>query len=162
MAASASTARPFRGSVATIGGPSHSIYIGDYAALTVTRSRFERGTGGHYIKSRAARADIVDNMFDDSQGSQTNYMIDLSAGSAGRIGDNVFIQGADKENYSAFIAVAAEGHDHPSSGLAIDGNSARLATGVDRQTIFVADWSGQRLALGRNTLGPGLTAYERR
>ena len=38
------------------GGCAHSIYIGDYGALTVTRSRFEAGRGGHYLKSRA-RAD---------------------------------------------------------------------------------------------------------
>ncbi len=144
------------------GGPSHSLYIGDYGSLSVTRSRFERGTGGHYIKSRAARATITDNMFDDSQGSATNYMIDLPAGAVGRISGNVFIQGENKENYSAFIAVSAEGREHPSAGLVIEGNSARLATGVSRQTVFVADWSGARLALGRNTLGPDLTPYERR
>ena len=28
----------------------HSLYIGDYGKLTVTRSRFERGRGGHYVK----------------------------------------------------------------------------------------------------------------
>lgn len=140
----------------------HSIYIGDYGSLTVTRSRFERGTGGHYIKSRAARATIVDNMFDDSQGTGTNYMIDLPAGATGRIADNLFIQGEDKENYSAFIAVAAEARDHPSAGLAIENNTARIVEGVSRRTFFVADWSGERLALGANTLGAGVARYERR
>ena len=140
----------------------YSIYIGDYGSLTVTRSRFERGSGGHYIKSRAARATIVDNMFDDTQGTGTNYMIDLPAGATGRIADNLFIQGEDKENYSAFIAVAAEGRDHPSAGLAIENNTARIVEGVSRRTFFVADWSGERLALGANTLGVGIARYERR
>ena len=40
----------------------HSIYVGDYGSLTVTRSRFERGNGGHYVKSRAARAIIQNEM----------------------------------------------------------------------------------------------------
>lgn len=140
----------------------HSIYIGDYGSLTVTRSRFERGSGGHYIKSRAARATIVDNSFDDTQGTATNYMIDLPAGATGRIADNLFIQGEDKENYSAFIAVAAEARDHPSAGLAIENNTARIVDGVSRRTFFVADWSGERLALGANTLGAGVARYERR
>ena len=144
------------------GGPSHSVYIGDYGQLIVTRSRFERGTGGHYIKSRAARIDVSDCTFDDTQGRETNYMIDLSAGATGRIVDNFMVQGANKENYSAFIAVAPEGQEHSSAGLAISGNTARIADGVRRATIFVANWSGQRLALGANTLGPGLTAYEAR
>ena len=144
------------------GGPSHSLYVGDYANLVVTRSRFERGTGGHYIKSRAAHVEISDCTFDDTQGQETNYMIDLSAGATGQITDNFMVQGANKENYSAFIAVAPEGREHSSAGLVISGNTARIAEGVRRATIFVANWSGQRLALGANTLGPGLTAYEAR
>src|SRR3546814_6040716 len=55
----------------------HSIYVGAYGKLTVTRSRFELGNGGHYVKSRAAKAEIRDNSFDDTGGRETNYMIDL-------------------------------------------------------------------------------------
>ncbi len=140
----------------------HSIYIGDYGGLTVTRSRFERGNGGHYVKSRAARAMIQNNAFDDTRGKTTNYMIDLPAGASGIIDKNVFVQGADKENYSAFIAIAAEGKTHNSSGLAISGNDASIAPSVNRDTIFVADWSGDRLTLGANRLGRGLSPFERR
>jgi hypothetical protein len=140
----------------------HSIYIGDYGALTVTRSRFERGNGGHYVKSRAARAIIQNNAFDDTRGKATNYMIDLPAGASGMIDKNVFVQGADKENYSAFIAIAAEGKVRSSAGLAISGNDASIAPGVDRNTIFVADWSGDRLTLGANRLGRGLSPFEKR
>src|SRR5688572_12062761 len=35
------------------GDGAHALYIGRYGALRVTSSRFERGTGGHYLKSRA-------------------------------------------------------------------------------------------------------------
>ncbi len=87
----------------------HSLYIGDYGSLTVTNSRFERGAGGHYVKSRAARVKIENNAFDDSRGHETNYMIDLSAGATGVITGNTFVQGESKENYSAFITVAPEG-----------------------------------------------------
>ena len=144
------------------GGPSHSIYVGGYRSLTVTRSRFERGTGGHYIKSRAGQADIRDNTFDDTLGNASNYMIDLPAGATGTIADNLFIQGANKENYAAFIAIAAEGQEHPSTGLTITDNTARLAPGVSRTTAFIADWSGDRLSIARNALGAGLTPFERR
>jgi hypothetical protein len=144
------------------GGCAHSLYIGDYGHLRVTRSRFEEGRGGHYVKSRAARADIASSSFDDARGRATNYMIDLPEGAVGQISNNWFVQGRDKENYSAFIAVAAEGKTHSSAGLAIVGNDARLATGVERNTTFVADWSGDALALGENALGPGLQRFERR
>jgi Right handed beta helix region len=140
----------------------HSIYIGGYGSLTVTNSRFERGNGGHYVKSRAARVSISDNAFDDTRGKETNYMIDLPNGATGSIVRNIFVQGASKENYSAFITVAPEGRQQTSAGLAINANEASIAPGVDRQTTFLADWSGDRIALGGNRLGRGLKPFERR
>ncbi len=140
----------------------HSIYIGDFGSLKVTNSRFEKGNGGHYVKSRAPRATINNNSFDDTQGRNTNYMIDLPAGATGVISGNVFVQGQNKENWSAFIAIAAEDRDHSSAGLNIHSNSASLARGVKRNTWFVADWSGDQLRIANNSLGPGLTRYERR
>ena len=144
------------------GGCAHSIYIGDYGHLRVTRSRFEKGTGGHYVKARAARVDVAASSFDDSKGSATNYMIDLPAGSVGQITNNWFVQGQNKENYSAFIAVGAEQNLRGSDGLQIAGNDARLAPNVRRETIFVADWTGADLVIENNNLGAGLTKFQRR
>ena len=140
----------------------HSVYTGFYGRVVVTRTRFEKGSGGHYLKTRAKQVDVSDNSFDDSQGSATNYMIDLSSGATGRIANNLFVQGRDKENYSAFITVAPEGRDNPSRGLAIAGNRASLPEGIGRQSVFVADWSGEPLAIGANELGAGLTRFQKR
>jgi hypothetical protein len=140
----------------------HSIYIGHYGALTVTASRFERGNGGHYVKSRAPIATITDSSFDDSAGHTTNYMIDLPAGATGEIARNIFVQGRDKENYSAFIAVAAEARENPSAGLSIIGNTASLAPGIDRKSTFVVDWSHEPLKVGTNRLGSNLTLFATR
>jgi hypothetical protein len=144
------------------GGCAHSIYTGNYGQVRITRSRFEEGRGGHYVKSRAQRVDIASSSFDDANGKGTNYMIDLPDGATGQISNNWFVQGRDKENYSAFIAVAAEAHDHSSAGLAILGNDARFAPGVTRSSAFVADWSGDQLNIGDNALGSGLKRFERR
>jgi hypothetical protein len=141
---------------------SHSAYIGEIASLRVTRSRFERGTGGHYLKARAARVEISDNSFDDTRGRETNYMIDLPAGSIGSITNNMFVQGQSKENYSAFIAVGAEQRVNPSAGLVIGGNDARFAAGVDRSSTFVADWTHEPLKISANRLAPGLKLSDRR
>ncbi len=143
-------------------GCAHSIYVGGFGALTVTRSRFEIGRGGHYLKSRAARVAVLASSFDDSAGKWTNYMIDLPAGAKGRIAGNWFVQGQHKENYSAFIAVGAESHTNSSAGLVIEGNDARLVPGLDRDTVWVADWSGDALSIGANTLGAHLKRFEKR
>lgn len=134
----------------------HSIYIGNYGKVTVTRSRFERGRGGHYVKTRSGVNIIADNSFDDTRGSATNYMIDLSNGASGQITRNVFVQGRDKENYSAFIAVAPEGRTHPSRGLVVSNNKASIAPGVNRNSTFVGNWSGESVQLAGNQLGAGL------
>jgi hypothetical protein len=144
------------------GGCAHSIYTGGYGSLTVTRSRFEAGRGGHYLKSRSPRVSILNCSFDDSGGRETNYMIDLPDGATGQIAGNWFVQGKNKENYSAFIAVAAEGRVNPSTGLSIEANDARFAPGVSRQSTFVADWSGDRLTIGANALAEGLKRSDRR
>ena len=139
----------------------HSLYIGNYGALRVINSRFEKGTGGHYVKTRTPKVEIVDSSFDDSGGRTTNYMIDLSNGGSGAIAGNSFVQGRDKENHSALIMVAAEGVWHPSV-LTVTANDARLAPGMDKPTSFVADASGDAVRLSGNRLGPKIAAFERR
>lgn len=143
-------------------GCAHSIYIGNYGALTVRESRFERGTGGHYLKARAAQVVIEGNSFDDANGQGTNYMIDLPAGSIGRIADNWFVQGRDKENFSAFIALGAEGLLHPSDGLRVENNEARFVPGLTRSSAFLADWTASRVVMQGNRIAGGIRQYEQR
>jgi hypothetical protein len=143
-------------------GCSHSIYNSGTGALIVARTRFERGTGGHYLKSRGARIEVTDSSFDDSAGTATNYMIDLSNGATGTIARNVFVQGADKENYSAFIMVAPEGVEHSSAGLSVTDNEAGLVPGLSRRTAFVADESGEAITIEGNRLDPNIARFERR
>lgn len=143
-------------------GCAHSLYIGDVGSLTVRESRFERGAGGHYLKARAAKVVIEGNSFDDANGRGTNYMIDLPAGSVGRIADNWFVQGRDKENYSAFIALGAEDILHPSDGLKVENNEARFVPGLVRQSAFFADWTGSRIVMQGNRLAGGIKQYEQR
>ncbi len=144
------------------GGCAHSVYIGDYGALSITRSRFEQGRGGHYAKSRSAKVEILGNSFDDSGGRGTNYMIDLPGGASGRIAGNWFVQGADKENWSAFITVAPEGKQYSSAGLVIEDNDARFAPGISRTSTFVAMWVNDPVQIGANRLAPGLKMRDRR
>jgi hypothetical protein len=89
-------------------------------------------------------------------------MIDLLIGASGSIARNIFVQAASKANDSAFITVASEGRGQSSFGLSVNANEARIAAGVDRRAVFVADWSGDRLALGGNRLGRGLKPFEKR
>ena len=143
-------------------GCAHSIYIGNYGSLTVRESRFERGAGGHYVKARSRAVTIENNSFDDANGKGTNYMIDLPAGSTGQIANNWFVQGRDKENYSAFIALGAEDLLHPSDGLKIVNNEARFVPGLMRSSAFLADWTASRVVMQGNRIAGGIKPYEQR
>jgi len=140
----------------------HSIYIGHYGALIVRNSRFEAGTGGHYVKSRASHVEISGNSFDDSAGKATNYMIDLPNGSAGLIANNVMMQGRNKDNYSAFITIAPEGRERDSSSLVIRDNHASFVSGLQRTSTFVANWSEDTPNLSNNSLAKGIKQTDSR
>lgn len=144
------------------GDCAHSIYLASKGQVTITRSRFERGTGGHYVKLRVPNVTITDSSFDDTGGRGTNYMIELPEGGTGLIARNTFVQGKDKENWSGFIVVAAEGKTYRSAGLTIAENDASLAPGVTVSPAFVADLSGEPFRITANRLGPGLREFERR
>ena len=140
----------------------HGIYVGRYGSLTVTRSRFDQGDGGHYLKTRTPRVTITDNSFDDSAGRLTNYMIDLSSGASGTISGNEMVQGRDKDNYSAFITVAPEGREQDSTNLSIAGNSASFVPGLQRTSSFVANFTDDAVKIGQNRLASGIRITDRR
>lgn len=140
----------------------HSVYLSNNGTIRITRSRFERGTGGHYVKIRAPRIDVTDSSFDDSRGNKTNYMIDLPEGATGTIARNVFVQGKAKENWTGFIVVGAEKRTFPARGLRIEGNTASLAPGMTKSPAFVADYTADGVAVGENRLGPGVRRFETR
>jgi hypothetical protein len=144
------------------GDGAHSVYVGGYGSLRITNSRFERGTGGHYLKSRAPRLEVLDCSFDDSGGRTTNYLIDLPNGAVGRIARNVFVNGTGKENYGTMIAVAAERAEHPSEGLVIEQNDVALAPGFRWPTAFVGNWSGEGLVVRDNRLRGRIALLEPR
>jgi len=143
-------------------GCSHAIYLANKGSVTITNSRFERGTGGHYVKLRVPTVSITDNSFDDTAGKKTNYMIDLPEGATGLIARNTFVQGRNKENHTGLIVVAAEAQTYRSTGLRVEANDARLSPGDGTSPAFLADYSHDKLALGANRLGAGLRAFETR
>ena len=58
--------------------------------------------------------------------------------------------------------MAAEQKNYPSDGLTIEDNDARFAPGVQRESTFVGDWSGERLVITNNRLADGIKRSDRR
>jgi hypothetical protein len=143
------------------GHGAHAMYIGRNRWLKVTNSRFERGTGGHYIKCRSPRIEVLDSSFDDSRGRETNYMIDLPNGAVGRIAGNLFVNGLGKENRTTLISVAPEGRENSSAGLIVERNRAWVVPGYPWTTALVANWTNDAVVERDNVLGEGLVRVKR-
>ncbi|HEX8535217.1 MAG TPA: right-handed parallel beta-helix repeat-containing protein, partial [Allosphingosinicella sp.] len=82
-------------------------------------------------------------------------------GAVGTIARNAFVQGKNKENYSALIFVAGEGVKQSSNGLVIADNEASIAPGGSG-TSFVADMSGDKIRIESNRLASRIALYEKR
>ncbi|WP_374594733.1 right-handed parallel beta-helix repeat-containing protein [Sphingosinicella sp.] len=104
----------------------HAIYANGIARLMVTGSTFERGTRGHYIKSRALDTRITGNRIDDTNGS-ASYLIDLPEGGGATISDNLLVKGPDPDNCCTAIAYGFEmrkggSYVNPQGPVRVSGN----------------------------------------
>src|SRR3546814_19827523 len=109
----------------------------------------------------AAKAEIRDNSFDDTGGRETNYMIDLPEGATGLTTANQMVQGKNKETYSAFITLAADGKKKSSSGLSIRGNRAASATAGSRHRVLVPPRGVDSITRGAKRWGGGIKRQAR-
>ena len=72
------------------------------------------------------------------------------------------VQGCEKENCSAFIALGTDDLLHGSNGLEVLDNDPRLVPGLSRTSVFLADWTGSRIVILGSRLAAGLKPHERR
>lgn len=146
-------------------GPCASgVQIGHIANLRLFTSAFSASTGGALLSSRAVTVDVEGNRFEDhGQEPPRAAMLALPSGAVGRIRRSEFIlhHGARDRAVSPLIAVAGQDRRNPSRGLVIDDNAASFAKGVTGSALFVANASGEAVAVGHNELSAGIAAYQR-
>lgn len=133
-----------------------------YGTVIVTRSLFEKGQGGHYLRSRAMRIEISGSRFDDSDGKNMRHMIELPVGATGEIRSNAFVRGRGTREAEALIAIATLSRDNISDGLFITDNRAGFASGAPQISTFVRDHSGERVTVAGNALESGILSRELR
>lgn len=161
-------------------GCSSGVALGQIARLRLISSHFSGSAGGPLLSSRAKILDAEHNRFEDSPDDRSGDaaaapMLALPSGAAGRIRYNEFLlHRASYGVQSALIAVAEDGRDNESRGLVIDENSAIWAAPDDGHedhahngrksgagALFVANYSGEPVAVGHNELNAGIAAYQR-
>jgi hypothetical protein len=136
-----------------------ALAIGKIAKLRIVANHF----AGAALSAGAATMDALDNRFEDSAAhAPTAPLLALPHGAIGRVKENEFLlHHADRSVDAALIAVAKQDKHNPSRGLVIDDNIIRFGDGISGTALFVANYSGEVVAVGHNEYGAGITAYQR-
>jgi hypothetical protein len=101
----------------------HALYVGrEIALLRVERSEFTEQHDGHYVKSRAMRNEIVDNVIHDGDKATSSYLIDIPDGGTLIATGNQLEKGPGFEN-DVTIAVGEEKLTNPTSEIRIENNT---------------------------------------
>jgi hypothetical protein len=101
----------------------HALYAGRaIKLLRVERSEFVEQHDGHYIKSRALRSEIVDNVIHDGEKGTGSYLIDIPDGGTLIASGNEMEKGPNAENQDVTIAIGEESQNNPTAEIRVENN----------------------------------------
>ena len=101
----------------------HALYVGrPMALLRVERSEFTEQHRGHYVKSRALRSEILDNVIHDGDGGTGSYLIDIPDGGTLIARGNRLEKGPNAENQEVTIAIGEESQKNATPEILIENN----------------------------------------
>ncbi len=102
-------------------GLTHNIYVGQGAELTLRYSYSHDTKGGHLVKSRAARTQVLYSRLTDEQGL-SSYLVDTPNGGEVTLLGSILEQGAQAQNKYA-LSYAGEGTRYESNFLRVVNNT---------------------------------------
>ena len=121
--------------------------IGAINSFTLQGSSVYGAPSGHQLSVKAFNSDIENNRIGEGNGAGSSFEIDLGAGGAAVIKNNVLIKGAYAAN-GLIIHVGGEGLTYANSNVQVTGNTliTSLADTGHPYTYFVVGDPGQPLA----------------
>jgi hypothetical protein len=132
----------------------HALYAGSIGELQVENSRFYDNHGGHNIKSRALKTEVLNCDIEDGPAGSSSYLIDVPNGGTAIINGNTLEKGRQTENRDSTIMIGEEGVTHPTDELIIKNN--RLTNNTGRQIIFVHNITATPAQLSGNVFSGGI------
>jgi hypothetical protein len=128
----------------------HALYIGRrIALLRVEHSEFSEQHDGHYIKSRAVRSEIIDNIVDDGEKGTGSYLIDIPDGGTLIAIGNRLAKGPIFENKIA-IAIGEETTQNATLEIRIDNNSFKSSH--SKPAVFIWNCTNTTPSMNQNRL----------
>ncbi|MGB7406283.1 MAG: right-handed parallel beta-helix repeat-containing protein [Pacificimonas sp.] len=133
----------------------HALYVGkSIGELEVTGSTFTDVATGHYIKSRAERTIVRDNIIDDRDGSGS-YLIETPEGGSLIVERNVLINGPNSGNRTTiahgFETKKGGGFVNP-PGIVFIGDNDFTNFRPGSTTVFFENRTGEPAELHENTI----------
>lgn len=124
---------------------------------------------GAALATAAVQVDFEFNVFADPDndgdaggGAVGAPLVDLTSGAVGHMTGNSFtLNRGARGPHGPVIAVASRDTQNGSRGLLIDQNQVSFADGFSGEALFVANYSGENIAVGDNQYGAGVRAYDR-
>jgi hypothetical protein len=128
----------------------HALYVGrELALFRVERSEFTGQHDGHYVKSRAVRSEILNNVIHDGGKATSSYLIDIPDGGAVIATGNRLEKGPGSEN-SVAIAIGEESQKNATPEIRIENNS--FSNKSTKPAIFVWNMTKTEPLLRANVL----------
>jgi len=129
----------------------HALYVGrPMAGLRVERSEFTEQHRGHYVKSRALRSEILDNVIHDGDGGTGSYLIDIPDGGTLIARGNRLEKGPNAENKDVAITIGEESQRNATPEILIENNF--FNNRGTNSTIFVRYFTKTEPSLRENML----------
>jgi hypothetical protein len=128
----------------------HALYVGrELTLFRVERSEFTEQHDGHYVKSRAVRTEIVDNMIHDGDKATSSYLIDVPDGGTLIVTGNRLEKGRGFEN-DVTIAIGEESQKNTTPEIRIENNT--LNNRNTKPAVFIWNMTKTEPSLRANTL----------
>jgi hypothetical protein len=127
----------------------HALYVGrELALFRVERSKFTGQHDGHYVKSRAVRSEILNNVIHDGAKATSSYLIDIPDGGTVIAIGNRLEKGPGFEN-SVAIAIGEESQKNTTPEIRIENNS--FSNRNNKSAIFLWNRTKTEPLLRANT-----------
>ncbi len=131
----------------------HAIYINHVGDVQVENSRFYDNHGGHSIKSRAFKTEVLNCAIEDGPEGTSSYLIDIPNGGTTTIVGNRLEKGPKAQNWATAITIGEEGVKQPTDSIIVKNNVLTNDTG--HPTTFVRNLTATPAQLSGNVFKGG-------
>lgn len=133
----------------------HALSVAQVLLLHVEQSKFTGTRGGHHVRSRALRTELVGNRIEDGPDGTSSYLVDIPNGGSLAMQGNRLEKGPGTTNSKAAVMIGEEDHLQPTIEFRLTNNLFINDSG--QHTAFVLNWGDADAEVAGNQLQGSVT-----